>query len=43
MELFAKEFMEFKERFEAIGFELVGSKTNSGVIYYIAKERKRQS
>ena len=43
VKVYAKEFMEFKKRFELIGFDLVGSRTNSGVIYYTVKERKKQS
>ena len=41
VEIYAKEFMEFKKRFDSIGFDLIGSKTNSGVIFYTVKERKK--
>ena len=38
-ELYAKEFMEMKERFAAIGFELVGTKSDSGKVeFYLVKE-----
>lgn len=39
---YAKEFMEFRERFNSIGFDLVGSRTNSGVKFYTVKERKKE-
>lgn len=43
VENYAREFMEVKKRFESVGFELVGSRTDSGVIFYFAKERKKES
>lgn len=43
VENYAREFMEFKERFSLAGFELIGTRTESGVIFYTVKERKKAS
>ena len=40
VEKYAKEFMEFKEKFNAIGFELIGSKYNKKCTFYLVKEKK---
>lgn len=43
VELYAKEFMEFKKRFEIIGFDLIGSKYNSSETFYMVVEKKKES
>ena len=42
IEMYAKEFMEFTKRFNDIGFDLIGSKTNSGVKFYTVREIKKK-
>ena len=41
VESYAKEFMEFKKRFETMGFDLIGTKTDSGVKFYTVKEKEK--
>ena len=39
LELYAKEFMEMKEKFAAIGFELVATKKETEHMLYFVKEK----
>jgi hypothetical protein len=36
----AKEFMEIKEFFERVGFEVIGTKTDSSEVIYFIKKKK---
>ena len=42
VELYNKEFMDFKKRFETIGFDLVGLKYNSNATFYVVQEKKKK-
>lgn len=41
LELYAKEWMEVKEKFAAIGFELIGTKSETEHMLYFVKEKSK--
>ena len=43
LELFAKEFLETKEKFNSMGYELIGTNEGSNKVTYFTVKKKEKS